>query len=84
MSEVVAAQLNPDWRITLTSDRSTGHRRAWLLQRLADGVWCDVAQVRTAETLRALVRRHAGYVDAAAAVILAALPPRVDVRVCGS
>jgi hypothetical protein len=76
------AQLNASWRVVLV-DRKT-LRRAWLLQHMVDGAWCDKAVVRSSEMLRWLVQAHAGPVDADAAAILTELPARVDLRVRGS
>lgn len=80
MSELVS-QLNASWRVVVLSDRDTWRRRAWSLEELVDGVWTCRAAMRTSEGLRALVKRYAGHVDGDAAVILAALPERVDLRV---
>jgi len=47
---------------------------------MVDDAWRDRAAIRTAEALRALVKAHAGRVNAGVPAILAALPARVDIR----
>jgi hypothetical protein len=82
MSEAVdiVAQLNASWRIIVALDQVTWRRRSWVLQQLVEDVWCDRAAARTGETLRSIALARAGSVDADAAAILDALPPRVDLR----
>jgi hypothetical protein len=76
-SESLVVQVNVRWRVVVVSGVAW-RRRAWMLQHLVDDAWHDRAAIRTSEGLRALVRAHAGRVDAGAAAILAALPERVD------
>jgi len=79
-SESLAVQVNARWRVVVVSDRVAWRRRAWLLQHMVDDAWRDRAAIRTAEALRALVKAHAGRVNAGVPAILAALPARVDIR----
>jgi hypothetical protein len=51
-----------------------------MIQQLVDDVWQDRAVLRTAVSLRAYLKTHAGRVGAGVPAILAALPERVDIR----
>jgi hypothetical protein len=80
-SESLVVQVNARWCVVVVSDRVAWRRRAWMLQQLVDDAWQDRAAVRTSETLRGLVKAHAGRVNAGVPAILAELPERADLRV---
>jgi hypothetical protein len=76
----IVVQINSAWRLVLLHNQATWKRRAWMVQNIVDGVWCDHFQTRSAEMLRWMIGGKAvGRLDASVAEILAALPPRVDI-----
>jgi hypothetical protein len=79
MSEAVelVAQINTEWRVVLipAQGRTTP---AWSLERLAGDAWQGQGFIRSARMLRWLAA-GCGPIDEAAAAILEALPPRVDI-----
>ncbi|MGY3082135.1 hypothetical protein ACVWZZ_008543 [Bradyrhizobium sp. LM6.10] len=77
----LVAQLNDRWRVMLLFDGITWSRRTWRVEQLVDDAWCTHTTLRSADMLRWLIMGEAiGPVEAAAAAVLAALPPRVNVR----
>lgn len=74
----LVAQLNGNWRVIECRDRLQ-----WILQapgsprKARRNDWRGRAYCRTSQALRRCAR-HAGAIDPAAAVILAALPARID------
>jgi hypothetical protein len=76
----IVVQINSAWRLVLLHDQATWNRRAWMVQNIVDGVWCDHFHTRSAEMLRWMIGGKAvGRLDAGVPEILAALPPRVDI-----
>ena len=73
------AQLNPDWRVVECRDRLQ-----WVLQRRGSPKmsrqddWRGRSFCRTSEALIRCAREYAGAIDKTAAVILAALPDRLE------
>jgi hypothetical protein len=82
MSESVdtAIRINASWRVGVVCGGRWGKTRAWLIQRMVDGVWHDEACTRSADIVRGVVLGRAGAVDADAAAMLADLPARSDHR----
>ncbi|MDH2353483.1 hypothetical protein QCM80_22880 [Bradyrhizobium sp. SSUT112] len=82
MSEAVEllTNLNSDWRVVVLPAAPWRRSKAWCLQRRVAGDWQGMGIVRSAAMLRELVLGRAGAVAPHAAAVLAALPPRVDVR----
>jgi hypothetical protein len=64
------------WRVVVVEGAKWGRGRAWMLQRMVDGAWCDVGATRSREMLVWLI---GPAIDADAAAQLAALPPRSDI-----